>query len=329
MKICKYAKRWKYAKDKIFLRRVAALRSSWWRALAGGAGSASYIWSLNGGEDQHKSCGEGQHKSCGEGQHESFFKTISFWLMLTHPSWRPNFMLPITLLLTANSCCYQIEGNPFSTLCPNVPARSVLSPVLVVWVLVLALQVLNDVLQQVPLLHLQLTKEFNGWELFQPGLVLTQPGGEEQAERAWLELRGTLKVPRQVPAPPLFLLSQHLSPWTAAAAAVKNRSIWGCAASIHPGQRRPSTLSERQKYIISYLISSKRLSALYLAVPGCTWLCPAVPGSALVCHDLPFHRMPHTATDWPKCFCIYRLKCSKAINGINRWHPTILWEHGE
>ena len=69
MKICKYAKRWKYAKDKIFLRRVAALRSSWWRALAGGAGSASYIWSLNGGE--------GQHKNCGEGQHESFFKTIS------------------------------------------------------------------------------------------------------------------------------------------------------------------------------------------------------------------------------------------------------------
>ena len=56
-------------------------------------------------------------------------------------------------------------------------------------------------------------------------------------------------------------------------------------------------------------------SALYLAVPGFTWLCPAVPGSALVCHDLPFHRMPHTATDWPKCFCIYRLKCSKAISG--------------
>ena len=22
-----------------------------------------------------------------------------------------------------------------------------------------------------------------------------------------------------------------------------------------------------------------------------------------------------TATDWPKCFCIYRLKCSKAIRG--------------
>ena len=23
----------------------------------------------------------------------------------------------------------------------------------------------------------------------------------------------------------------------------------------------------------------------------------------------------HIATDWPKCFCIYRLKCSKAISG--------------
>ena len=26
-------------------------------------------------------------------------------------------------------------------------------------------------------------------------------------------------------------------------------------------------------------------------------------------------RLPHTDTDWPKCFCIYRLKCSKAISG--------------
>ena len=33
------------------------------------------------------------------------------------------------------------------------------SPVLVVWVLVLALQVLNDVLEQAPILHLLLTKE--------------------------------------------------------------------------------------------------------------------------------------------------------------------------
>ena len=46
----------------------------------------------------------------------------------------------------------------------------------------------------------------------------------------------------------------------------------------------------------------------------------AVPGSALVCHYLPFHKLPHTSTDWPKCFCIYRLKCSKAISGwTDRW----------
>ena len=30
-------------------------------------------------------------------------------------------------------------------------------------------------------------------------------------------------------------------------------------------------------------------------------------------------RLPHTATDWPKCFCIYRLKCSKALSGWVRW----------
>ena len=28
------------------------------------------------------------------------------------------------------------------------------------------------------------------------------------------------------------------------------------------------------------------------------------------------HVAPHTATDWPKCFCLYRLKCSKAISGM-------------
>ena len=66
-------------------------------------------------------------------------------------------------------------------------------------------------------------------------------------------------------------------------------------------------------------------SALYLALPGCTWLYLAlpdfarlylaVPGSALVCHDLPFQRLPRTATDWPNCFSIYRLKCSKDISG--------------
>ena len=64
------------------------------------------------------------------------------------------------------------------------------SPVLVVWVLVLALQVLNDVLEQAPLLNLLLTMQGPqmGKKLFQPGLVLTQPGGEGQAEQAWLDL---------------------------------------------------------------------------------------------------------------------------------------------
>ena len=61
---------------------------------------------------------------------------------------------------------------------------------------------------------------------------------------------------------------------------------------------------------------------LYLAVPGFTWLCPAIPGCTLVCHDLPFHRMPHSATDWPKCFCIYRFKCSKAIS---EWIDGWVW----
>ena len=64
------------------------------------------------------------------------------------------------------------------------------SPVLVVWVLVLALQVLNDVLEQAPILHLLLTMRGAqmGKKLFQPGLVLTQPGGEGQAEQAWPDL---------------------------------------------------------------------------------------------------------------------------------------------
>ena len=31
-----------------------------------------------------------------------------------------------------------------------------------------------------------------------------------------------------------------------------------------------------------------------------------------------FEYLTHTATDWLKCFCIYRLKCSKAISEIDR-----------
>ena len=71
--------------------------------------------------------------------------------------------------------------------------------------------------------------------------------------------------------------------------------------------------------------SFQHFTWLYLTVSGSNWLCPAlpscarlylaVPSSAMVSHDLPFHRLPHTANDWPKCFCIYRLKCSKAIRG--------------
>ena len=85
-----------------------------------------------------------------------------------------------------------------------------------------------------------------------------------------------------------------------------------------------------QTYLsVSYLVSSKRFlfknmahdgpfqhcTWLYLALSNCARLYLAVPGSALVCHDLPFHRLPPTSTDWPKCFCIYRLKCSKATSG--------------
>ena len=29
-----------------------------------------------------------------------------------------------------------------------------------------------------------------------------------------------------------------------------------------------------------------------------------------------YHRLPHTAADWLKCFCIYRLKCSKATSRL-------------
>ena len=54
----------------------------------------------------------------------------------------------------------------------------------------------------------------------------------------------------------------------------------------------------------SYLISSKRLLFKNIAHEGsfhhCTWLCLDLP-----C-DLPYHRLPQTATDWIKCFRIYR-----------------------
>ena len=43
--------------------------------------------------------------------------------------------------------------------------------------------------------------------------------------------------------------------------------------------------------------------------------CPLLSASAYICHYILDHRLPHTATDWLKCFCKYRLKCSKAISG--------------
>ena len=55
------------------------------------------------------------------------------------------------------------------------------------------------------------------------------------------------------------------------------------------------------------------MMGLFSTVPGGTRLYLAVPGSAQVCHDLPYHKLPLTATDWLKCFCTNRPKCSKAI----------------
>ena len=66
------------------------------------------------------------------------------------------------------------------------------------------------------------------------------------------------------------------------------------------------------------LISSKRLlfknkshmMGLFSTVPGIDLApnflgeleCPIVPGCTLAYHDLPFQRMPHSATDWPQFF---------------------------
>ena len=78
-----------------------------------------------------------------------------------------------------------------------------------------------------------------------------------------------------------------------------------------------------QTYLsVSYLISSKRLLLKNIAhdgsfsiVPGCTWLYLAVPGCTCLCLGLPWSTFPQTATDWPKCFCIYRLKCKVKRGG--------------
>ena len=65
-------------------------------------------------------------------------------------------------------------------------------------------------------------------------------------------------------------------------------------------------------------------------------LYPAVPGSSQVCHALPYGRLPQTATGCtcfpPSSFCIYRLKCSKAIQGhpermtkVKRFAPALIF----
>ena len=78
---------------------------------------------------------------------------------------------------------------------------------------------------------------------------------------------------------------------------------------------------------VLYLISLKSLTSFeniahdgtFSTVPGCTWLCLGLPCSNL----------PQTATDWLKLFCIYRLKCSKAISGTERdkWDGNLCYKH--
>ena len=62
---------------------------------------------------------------------------------------------------------------------------------------------------------------------------------------------------------------------------------------------------------------------LYLTLPDCARLYLALPWSTMIYHS----RLPHTVTDWPKCFGIYRLKCSKAISGWVGWVDGNLCKH--
>ena len=47
-----------------------------------------------------------------------------------------------------------------------------------------------------------------------------------------------------------------------------------------------------------------------------TWLYLTEPGCARLCLGRPWFTLQHTATNWHKCFCIYRLKCLKSVSGI-------------
>ena len=41
---------------------------------------------------------------------------------------------------------------------------------------------------------------------------------------------------------------------------------------------------------------------MHVAPHNVVHCCPLLPITALICHDLLYHRLPHTATDWPKWF---------------------------
>ena len=63
---------------------------------------------------------------------------------------------------------------------------------------------------------------------------------------------------------------------------------------------------------------------LFSTVPGCTWLYLALPDCTRLYLALPWSAMIYLSTDChilplAKCFCIYRLKCSKAISGWVGW----------
>ena len=141
-------------------------------------------------------------------------------------------------------------SNLFSSLCPNVPgAVRGWSPVLVVGILVLPLQVLNDVLQQAPILHLVTKKEevLSGLKCFSsssPTWPRADTARRGRARRAsmvgpWKVLYLLLCFPSSIYS---SHCSRHLSPWTASTA-VKNRSIRGLHSPAEAKlQRRPSSL---------------------------------------------------------------------------------------
>ena len=62
--------------------------------------------------------------------------------------------------------------------------------------------------------------------------------------------------------------------------------------------------------LVVYLWSTSGLLVVYLWSTCGLLVIYLRSSSATDCH-----RLPHTATDWLKCFCIYRLKWPKAVSG--------------